>query len=92
MAVHAIGHKSLLIVHMAGSLPGIVGKPYLMAGSTELGRSGADHGVVSEAEKRKGDDYAYDNENGGFDKLFHGCVPAVGLLGLFPCPRGSAWT
>ena len=48
-----------------------------MAGSTELGRSGADHGVVGEAKERKGDYYAYDNEDGGFDKLFHGCVPAV---------------
>jgi hypothetical protein len=49
-----------------------------MAGGTELGRSCTDHGVVGEAEKWKGNDYAYDNEDGRFDKLFHGCVPAAG--------------
>ena len=58
-----------------------------MAGGTELGRSGTDHGVVGEAKERKGDDYSYDNENGGLDKLFHGCIPAAGLLGLFPWSR-----
>ena len=48
-----------------------------MAGGTELGRSGTDHGVVGEAEKWKGNGYTYDNENGRLDKLFHGSVPAV---------------
>ena len=58
-----------------------------MTGGTELRCCGADHGVVGEAEKWKGNDYAYDNEDGGFDKLFHGCVPAAGFWVLIPWPR-----
>jgi len=50
MAIHAVGHKSLFIIHMSGGLPGIVGKLNLVAGGTKLGRSCADHGVVGEAE------------------------------------------
>ncbi len=50
MAIHAVGHKSLLIVHMSGGLPGVVGKLNLVAGGTKLGRGCADHGVVSETE------------------------------------------
>ena len=78
MAVHAVGHKTLLIVHMGGGLPGVVGKLDLMAGSAKLGCRGAHHGVVGQAEKRKGNDNAYDNEDGGFNKLFHDCVPVAG--------------
>ena len=48
-----------------------------MAGGTELGRSGSDHGVVGEAEERKGNYHPNDNENGRLDKLFHDSVPAV---------------
>ena len=43
----------------------------------EIWRSGSDHGVVGEAEERKGNYHPNDNENGRLDKLFHGCVPAV---------------
>jgi len=75
MAIHAVGHKSLLIVHMSGGLPGVVGKLNLMAGGTELGRGCADHGVVSEAEQWKSDNYTNDDENGRLDELFHGSVP-----------------
>ena len=57
-----------------------------MAGGTELRRRGSNHGVVADAEERKGNDYAYDNENGGLDKLFHGCVPAAGFWVLIPWP------
>lgn len=48
MAIHAVGHKSLFVVHMSGGLPGVVGKLNLVAGGTKLGRGCADHGVVGE--------------------------------------------
>ncbi len=80
MAVHTVGHKTLLIIYMRGGLPGIVGKLDLMADSTKLRCCRADHGVVGETEEWKGDDYPCNNEDGGFSKLFHGCVPAT--LGL----------
>jgi len=50
MTIHAVRHKTLFIVHMTGGLPGVVGELDLVAGSTKLGRCGADHGVVGEAE------------------------------------------
>jgi len=78
MAVHAISHETLSVINVSGCFPGVVGKLDLMAGGTELRSGGADHGVIREAEKRKGDDDANDNENGGFEKFFHGCVPAAG--------------
>ena len=52
MTIHAVGHKTLFIVHMTG-----VSKSDFMAGSTKLGRCGADHGVVGEAEEWKSNDY-----------------------------------
>ena len=48
MAIHAVGHKALFVVHMSGCLPGVVGKLNLVAGGTKLGRGCADHGVVGE--------------------------------------------
>jgi hypothetical protein len=50
MAIHAVGHKSLFIVHMSGGLPGVVGKLNLVAGGTKLGSGCADHGVIGETE------------------------------------------
>jgi hypothetical protein len=50
MAIHAVGDKSLFIVHMSRGLPGVIGKLNFMAGGTKLGRSCADHGVVGETE------------------------------------------
>jgi hypothetical protein len=50
MAIHAVGHKSLFIVHMSGGLPGVVGKLNLVTGGTKLGRGCANHGVVGKAE------------------------------------------
>jgi len=75
MAIHAVGHKALFVVHMSGGLPGVVGKLDLMAGGTELGRGCADHGVVGEAEQWKSDNYTNDDKNGRLDELFHGSVP-----------------
>ena len=50
MAIHAVGDKSLFIVHMRGGLPGVVGKLNLVAGGTKLGRGCAYHGVIGETE------------------------------------------
>jgi len=50
MAIHAVGHKSLFVVHMSGGLPGVVGKLNLVAGGTKLGSGCADHGVIGETE------------------------------------------
>ena len=52
MTIHAVGNKPLFIVHMCGGFPGVVGKLNFMAGCTEIGGRGSDHGVVSDAEKR----------------------------------------
>ena len=50
MAIHAVGHKALFIVHVGGGLPGVVGKLNLVAAGTELGCGCAHHGVVGETE------------------------------------------
>jgi hypothetical protein len=57
-----------------------------MAAGTKLRCRGTNHGVVGEAKEWKGDDYTNDNENGGLDKLFHGCVLAAGFRVLIPWP------
>ena len=75
MAIHAVGHKSLGIVHMSGGLPGVVGELNLVAAGTEFGCGCANHGVVGETEQWKRDNYTDDDENGGLDELFHGSVP-----------------
>ena len=75
MAIHAVGHKALCIVHMGGGLPSVVGKLNFVAGGAELGRGCAHHGVVGETEQWKGDNYTNDDENSGLDELFHGSVP-----------------
>jgi len=46
MAIHAVGHEALLIVHMTGGLPGVVGKLNFVAAGAELWCCGAHHGVV----------------------------------------------
>jgi hypothetical protein len=56
VAVHAISHKPLSIIHMRGSLPGIVSRLDFVTGGTKPGRGRADHGVIGETEERKGDE------------------------------------
>ena len=72
MTIHAVGHKTLVNVHMTGGLPGVVGKLNLVAGGTKLGRCGADHGVIGEAEEWKSNDHSYGDEDSGLDELLHG--------------------
>jgi len=50
VAIHAIGHKALGVVHMGGGLPSVVGGLNLMATCTKLGRRGSHHRVVADAE------------------------------------------
>jgi hypothetical protein len=53
MTIHAIRDKSLGIVHMGGSFPGIVGELDFMTRSAELWCRSADHGVISDAKNGK---------------------------------------
>jgi CheY-like chemotaxis protein len=69
MTIHTVSHKALSIVHMGWNLPGMVGKPDLMAPRTKLGCRCADHGVVGEAEKGEGYDQTDADENGGLTSL-----------------------
>ena len=71
MTVHAVRHKTLLVIYMAGGFPTIIGKPDFMAGGTKLGCCGADHGVIGETEEGKGDYDPKANEDGWLDKPFH---------------------
>ena len=50
VAIHAVGHKALPIVHVGGGLPGVVGELNLVAAGTKLGRGCANHGVIGETE------------------------------------------
>ena len=52
-----------------------------MTPCTELGCRCADHGVVSEAKKRKSYEQAYGYEDGGFGKFFHVSLLQLGLVG-----------
>ena len=58
MAVHTVRHKTLGIIHMGRCLPSIICELNLVTGCTKLRRGGADHGVISDTEQRKGDDDA----------------------------------
>ena len=77
VAVHTVGHKTLLIINMTGGFPGIIGESDLVADGTELRCCCADHSVVGKAEEWKSNDYPNDNKNGRLDKLLHGSVPAA---------------
>ena len=71
MAVHTIRHKTLGVVHMGGGLPCVVSKLDLMASGTKLRGGSANHGVIGDAEKGKGDDDAYDYKYNPFEEPFH---------------------
>lgn len=71
MAIHAVRHKSLRIVDMCRSLPGVVSELDLMARGTKAWRRGADHGVVGHAEQRKCDENAENNKDNSCKILFH---------------------
>jgi hypothetical protein len=72
MAVHAVGHESLGVIHMGGGCPCVVGKPDFMAPCAELGCRGAYHGVIGYAENGKGDDNSKGDKNCRLDKLSPG--------------------
>ena len=70
MVVHAVGHETLGIVDVSGGLPGIVGKLDFMARGAKLRSGGANHGVISDAEKGKRHENADDNVNGRLYQFF----------------------
>jgi hypothetical protein len=70
MTVHAVGYEPLRIVNMGRGFPRVVGKLNLMTGGAELGRRSANHGVVREAEQRKGQEDTESNENSRLEESF----------------------
>ena len=70
VAVHAVGHEPLGIVHVGRRPPRVEGKLDLVAGGTELGGRCADHGVVGDAEQGQGDEDADNNEDDRLDRSF----------------------
>ena len=71
MAIHAVGYKSLGVVYMGGSFPGFHGKLNFVAGGAKLGRGSADHRLIGNTEKRKGDQNADRNQDQSFEIFFH---------------------
>ena len=69
MTIHTIGYKSLSVVDVSGSLPGIVCEPDFMTGGAELRCGGTHHGVVSHAEDGKSDNDAENDKNRRLDQL-----------------------
>jgi hypothetical protein len=72
VAVHAVGHEPLGVVHVSGRLPGIVSESNFMAARTEPRRRCADHGVVGKAEERKADDETQADEKDRLQPVSHG--------------------
>jgi hypothetical protein len=71
MAIHTVGHKALGVVHVRRRLPGVVGVPNLVACGAKLRRGGPNHSVIGQAEKRKGQDNAYNDQDDRLDEVFH---------------------
>ena len=71
MAVHAVRDETLGVIDMGGGLPGVIGKLDFVAGGTEPGGGGADHGKVGHAEQREGNNNADGDENNPLDVSFH---------------------
>ncbi len=64
MAIHAIGDKTLCVVHVGGGFPRVVSELDFMAGGTKLGCRGPDHGVIGDTENRKSDNNTQNNKYG----------------------------
>ena len=71
MTVHAIRYKSLFIIYMSGSLPGIVSKLNFVTGCAELRCRGPHHCVITETEQRKCDDNSDNNKYSAIYIFFH---------------------
>jgi hypothetical protein len=82
VTIHAVGHKTLGIVHMARGLPGVVGETDLMAPRTKLRCGCADHGVVGEAEKGKGNYQTDGYEDGRFYQFLHAPLLVLEMAGV----------
>ena len=58
MAVHTVCHKTLGIIYVCRGFPGIVCEPDFVTPCAELGRGGAHHCVIRDAEEGKRNHYA----------------------------------
>jgi hypothetical protein len=67
---------------MGGGLPCVVGEPDLVAPCAKLRRCCADHGVVGEAEERKGDHKTNGYEDGRLDYFLHIPLLALKVVGV----------
>jgi len=62
VAVHAVCYETLIVVSVAGCLPGVVGKPYLVTRGAEPGCGCPHHRGIGDAEDGKGKDNPHGNE------------------------------
>ena len=91
MAIHAVGHKALGVIHMGGGFPGVVGGLDFMAGGAKFRRRSANHGVITHTKQGKCDQDADHDKNGGDN-----CSSPGGLFllrcftGLFHMPSQAA--
>jgi hypothetical protein len=72
VAVHAVCHEALGIVHMGRGLPRIVCELDLMTRRTKLRCGGPHHGVIGNAKQRKGDENPKGDENDRLDEFLPG--------------------
>jgi hypothetical protein len=71
VTVHAVRYKALGIVDVCGCFPGVVCISDFVAGCAKLGCRSPDHGVITETEKGKCDEYTEAHKDGSDNNLFH---------------------
>jgi hypothetical protein len=71
VAIHAVGDKAFGVIGVGGGFPGVVGVFYLMAGGTELGSRGSDHGVIGHAKHREADNDSQEDQYQGLETFAH---------------------
>lgn len=62
VTIHAVRDKTLGIVHMSGSFPGVVGELNFVAQYAKLGGGGTNHCIIGHTENREGDENTDTNE------------------------------
>ena len=71
MAVHAVHHNAGSVVGMGALSPCHNGRLDFMAGCAEMWRRSPDHGVITEAEKGKSDEYTKGHKGRSNNDFFH---------------------